>query len=89
MVEAVPIIEGSEYSGDVLRKEIGPLVLDLGIKEEVEELLETGRFKIAAKVESVWDPCASKEENSKMNDKYSFPKGCTLQVDANKVNIAV
>lgn len=40
----------------MLKKEIGPLVLDTAVSEEVEELLEAGRFKIAAILESVVDP---------------------------------
>ncbi|KAL4479205.1 hypothetical protein ABPG72_011417 [Tetrahymena utriculariae] len=87
IVEAKPILEESEYKGEPLRQEIGPIVIDKAIQEEVQELLETGRFKIAAKLESIYDPNLSHDENEKRNDSYSFPKQVQLQIDTEKVSI--
>ncbi|KAL4432614.1 hypothetical protein ABPG74_004907 [Tetrahymena malaccensis] len=87
IVEAKPILEESEYKGEPLRQEIGPIVIDKAIQEEVQELLETGRFKIAAKLESIYDPSLSHDENEKRNDSYSFPKQVQLQIDTEKVSI--
>ncbi len=35
IVEATPVLEDSNYTGELLKKEIGPIILDPSIEEEV------------------------------------------------------